>query len=177
VRLQRFLAALINHEKEPINRRARPLTMRWHPVPEWRLTKRSAHRSLASLLIPLLASLTYDSGRGGGVDCAAQSGHAGPASDARDESVTWVSQHYLSTFDIAVRHHMADETVRKWINQGRLSAVRIGWGGRLFVDRRELVAFLKQLPKPGTKNRERRLKHRRMMMQRRLGRARRVGMS
>jgi excisionase family DNA binding protein len=76
---------------------------------------------------------------------------------------------YWSSFEVAVKLHVGPETVRKWIYQGELSAVRVRQG-RLFVDRRELAAFVKQLPKPGTKTRAKILKHRRMMAIRRLRR-------
>jgi excisionase family DNA binding protein len=78
---------------------------------------------------------------------------------------------YLSSFEVALRLHVGPETVRKWVHQGELSAVRVRQG-RLFVDRRGLAAFVKQLPKPATKTRAKVLTHRRMMARRRLrGRA------
>jgi hypothetical protein len=49
--------------------------------------------------------------------------------------------------------------------------VRAGAGGRLFIDRQELAAFLKTLPKPGTKIRASLRKHQRLMRQRRMRRA------
>ena len=72
---------------------------------------------------------------------------------------------YRSAFEIAVKLHVGPETVRKWVHQGELSAVRVRQG-RLFVDRRELAAFVKRLPKPGTKTRAKVLKHRRMTLRR-----------
>jgi hypothetical protein len=76
---------------------------------------------------------------------------------------------YLSAFDAALKYRMSPVTVPKWVHDGRLSAVRVRQG-RLFVDRRELAAFVKQLPKPGTKKRAKALRHRRMMARRRLRR-------
>lgn len=73
---------------------------------------------------------------------------------------------YWSSFEVALKLHVGPETVRKWIHQGELSAVRVRQG-RVFVDRLELAAFVKRLPKPGTKTRAKVLKHRRMMARRR----------
>jgi excisionase family DNA binding protein len=53
---------------------------------------------------------------------------------------------YLSSFEVAPKLRVNPETVRKWIQQGELSGLRVRQG-RLFVDRRELAAFVKQLPK------------------------------
>jgi predicted site-specific integrase-resolvase len=76
---------------------------------------------------------------------------------------------YLSAFDAALKYRMSPVTVTKWVHEGRLSAVRVRQG-RLFVERRELAAFVKQLPNPGTKTRAKVRKHRRLMALRRLGR-------
>jgi excisionase family DNA binding protein len=73
---------------------------------------------------------------------------------------------YQSTFEVAVKLHVGPETVRKWIDQGELSAVRLRQG-RMFVDRNELTAFVKQLPRPGTRRRAKVRKHRRLMAWRR----------
>jgi hypothetical protein len=75
---------------------------------------------------------------------------------------------YCSALEAALEHLISPETVRKWVHEGKLAAVRAGAGGRLFVDRHELAAFLKTLPKPGTKTPARLLKHIRMMARRRL---------
>jgi hypothetical protein len=75
---------------------------------------------------------------------------------------------YGPALEASLKYRMSAETVRGWIHQGKLSAVRVGPGGRLFVDRGELAAFLKTLPKPGTKNRARLLRHIRMMALKRL---------
>ena len=74
---------------------------------------------------------------------------------------------YSTTGEAALKYRMASATVAQWIHAGRLAAVRAGpWW---FVDRRELAAFLKTLPKPGTKTRAKILGHRRLMVLRRLG--------
>lgn len=75
---------------------------------------------------------------------------------------------YWSTGEAALRHRMSSATVVRWIRDGRLAAVRAG--PRLFVDRREFAAFVKQLPKPGTRTRAKVRKHQRMMTLRRLRR-------
>jgi hypothetical protein len=76
---------------------------------------------------------------------------------------------YLSAFDAALKYRMSPVTVTKWVHEGRLSSVRVRQG-RLFVDRRELAGFIKNLPKPGTKTLAKVLRHRRMMALRRLRR-------
>jgi hypothetical protein len=70
---------------------------------------------------------------------------------------------YCSALEAALKYHMAAGTILKWVHEGKLAAARVGPGGRLFVDRRQLAAFLDRLPKPGTKTPPRRLKHRRIM--------------
>ncbi|TDD30740.1 helix-turn-helix domain-containing protein [Kribbella turkmenica] len=47
---------------------------------------------------------------------------------------------------------VSDDTVRRWVEQGRLPSVQ-GGGGRMAIDGRELAAFAQQLaesPEPGT---------------------------
>ena len=75
---------------------------------------------------------------------------------------------YWSTGEAALKYRMSAATINRWIRVGRLAAVRSG--PRLFVDRREFAAFVKQLPKPGTKTRAKLLKHQRKMARRRLRR-------
>jgi hypothetical protein len=61
-------------------------------------------------------------------------------------------RHYCSMLEASLKYHMSAQTVRGWIHQGKLAAVRVGLGGRLFVDRQELAAFLKTLPKPAPRD-------------------------
>ncbi len=75
-------------------------------------------------------------------------------------------RHYLSAFDAALKYHVSPVTGTRWVHEGRLSAARVRQG-RIFVDRRELAAFLKTLPKPGQKTRANVRKHRRLMARRR----------
>jgi len=75
---------------------------------------------------------------------------------------------FMTTGEAVLKYRMASSTVTQWIHQGRLSAVRAGlWW---FIDRRELAAFIRQLPKPSTKARAKARKHQRMMRRRRLRR-------
>ncbi len=49
-------------------------------------------------------------------------------------------RHYWSALEVALKY-VSPATVTRWVHDGRLSAVRLRQG-RLFVDRRELAAFV-----------------------------------